>query len=115
MLDCTAEGIVQHTKVPVQDTDTAANEDDERNIAELLVDQIEFADVILLNKVDLVPDKAEKQAILAAISSLNPEAKVQFTTNCKVTDISYLVLSASSAQTCRQPAVTLLTQLMQHG
>ena len=68
----------------MQETGKAANEDDERNIAELLVDQIEFADVILLNKLDLVPDKAERQTILATISSLNPTASVQFTTNCKV-------------------------------
>ena len=68
----------------MQESGKAVNEDDERNIAELLVHQIEFADVILLNKLDLVPDEAERQTILAVISNLNSSASVQFTTNCKV-------------------------------
>lgn len=84
-----------HTKVCIQDTDTAAGEDDERNIAELLVDQIEFADVILLNKLDLVPDSTERQAILAVISSLNPAAKVHFTTNCKVCSVFLCIKSGT--------------------
>ena len=70
--------------VYLQEADAAANEEDERNIAELLVDQIEFADVILLNKLDLVPHDVQRQALLATIRSLNPDTKVQFTTNCQV-------------------------------
>lgn len=68
----------------MQEHDQAATEDDDRNIAELLLDQIEFADVILLNKKDLVPDRKTREAILATIKTLNPEAHVIFTTNCKV-------------------------------
>ena len=68
----------------VQDKKQAVSEEDDRNVAELLLDQIEFADVILLNKQDLVPDSKHRQALLAAIKALNPEAKVQFTTKCKV-------------------------------
>ncbi|DBA77022.1 TPA: hypothetical protein ACH3X1_009610 [Trebouxia sp. C0004] len=59
-------------------------EEDERNVAELLLDQIEFANVILLNKQDLVPDKVSRQTLLAAVRNLNPKAGVQFTTKCKV-------------------------------
>ncbi|KAL3148202.1 hypothetical protein ABBQ38_014234 [Trebouxia sp. C0009 RCD-2024] len=54
----------------------AASEEDDRNIAELLLDQIEFADVILLNKLDLVPDCKAQAAILATVKGLNPQAQV---------------------------------------
>ncbi|MEU2503448.1 GTP-binding protein [Streptomyces sp. NPDC007863] len=53
----------------------APYEDDERTISDLLVDQVEFADVIVLNKLDLVgPDEARR--LRAALSRLNPEARV---------------------------------------
>ena len=52
-----------------------ADEGDERNVAPLLMAQIEFADVIGLSKCDLVPaeevDKVEK-----SLKALNPSAKV---------------------------------------
>lgn len=68
----------------MQEHDRAAGEDDDRNIAELLLDQIEFADVILLNKRDLVTDEAQRQLILATVQGLNPSAKIEFTTKCEV-------------------------------
>ena len=68
----------------MQEHDQAATEEDDRNIAELLLDQIEFADVILLNKKDLVPDRKARDAILATVKALNPQAQVQFTINCEV-------------------------------
>jgi G3E family GTPase len=51
------------------------DEADERTIAELLVDQVEFADVLLINKVDLAAehDLARLEAILRR---LNPTAKI---------------------------------------
>ena len=53
----------------------AATEGDEREIADLLIDQIEFANVLLLNKTDLIPSEkvGELKGILHA---LNPDAKV---------------------------------------
>ncbi len=46
---------------------------DERTVSDLLVDQIEFADVLLLNKTDLVPDV---DGLVATLRRLNPGADV---------------------------------------
>ena len=53
----------------------ALGEDDERTVTNLLIEQVEFANVIVLNKLDLVSeeDAGELQEIL---SSLNPGAQV---------------------------------------
>ncbi|GAA3503376.1 zinc metallochaperone GTPase ZigA [Streptomyces prasinosporus] len=50
-------------------------EDDERTVSDLLMDQIEFADVIVLNKVDLV-DAASADRLRATLARLNPAARV---------------------------------------
>lgn len=50
-------------------------EEDDRNITDLMVDQLEFAQVIVLNKVDMV--KAEElNRVKALIKTLNPTAKL---------------------------------------
>ncbi|RFU25592.1 hypothetical protein B7463_g10758, partial [Scytalidium lignicola] len=53
----------------------AVTAEDERTISDLLVDQIEFADVIIVNKVDSI-DAKTKARILAICKKLNPSAKV---------------------------------------
>ncbi|GAA1014054.1 GTP-binding protein [Nocardiopsis tropica] len=53
----------------------AAAPNDERSIADLLVDQVEFADVILLSKLDLV-SAAAGGAVQAAVARLNPRARI---------------------------------------
>lgn len=50
-------------------------EGDNRSIVNLLTDQIEFANVIILNKTDLVPP-ATLGVLEAAIAKLNPGAKI---------------------------------------
>lgn len=55
--------------------DLGAGEGDARNVAELLVDQVEFADVILLNKTDLV-SPAHVGAVETVVRRLNPRAKL---------------------------------------
>ncbi|MBF8173796.1 GTP-binding protein [Streptomyces olivaceus] len=50
-------------------------ENDERTVSDLLMDQIEFADVIVLNKLDLV-DAASAERLRATLARLNPAARV---------------------------------------
>ncbi|MBK9746358.1 MAG: GTP-binding protein [Chloroflexi bacterium] len=49
--------------------------DDERTIVDLLVDQIEFADVVILNKIDLVQPE-ERHRLEALLRKLNPQAQL---------------------------------------
>ena len=60
-----------------------AEEEDDRTVSQLLIDQIEFANVILLNKTDLVTEK-ESASIEKAIKVLNPSAKVIRTVKSQV-------------------------------
>jgi G3E family GTPase len=55
----------------------------ERPLTEVLVDQVEFCDVLLLNKCDMVPDE-ELDAVEAAIRELQPRAKIRRTTYSEV-------------------------------
>ncbi|GFE23240.1 GTP-binding protein [Streptomyces nigrescens] len=50
-------------------------EDDERTVSDLLIDQIEFADVIVLNKTDLVDAEAAER-LQATLARLNPAARI---------------------------------------
>ncbi|GGU33296.1 GTP-binding protein [Streptomyces violascens] len=50
-------------------------ENDERTVSDLLMDQIEFADVIVLNKLDLVAQN-EADRLRATLTRLNPAARV---------------------------------------
>ena len=56
---------------------------DSRTIVNLLTDQIEFANVILLNKIDLIT-KSELSNLKDIIRKLNPEAQIISTNHSKV-------------------------------
>lgn len=65
------------------DRKEGATESDEREIADLLIDQIEFADVILLNKADqLTTEKAEE--LHGVLRALNPSANILRTERSQV-------------------------------
>jgi G3E family GTPase len=59
----------------LMDRDLTDMEGDNRTIVNLLTDQIEFANIIILNKTDLV-DRASLGLLEAAIKKLNPTAKI---------------------------------------
>lgn len=62
-----------------------ATNDDFKDISSLLFDQLEFANVIVLNKVDLLPNKQSDVAVLLdLIKRINPLAKIFPTTNSTV-------------------------------
>ena len=50
-------------------------EEDERTISDLFADQIEFANVIIINKIDIV-DKHTLGRVRAYVKALNPSAKI---------------------------------------
>jgi G3E family GTPase len=67
----------------LQDRGLALGPEDERTLVDLLVDQVEFANVIVLNKTDVAgPEKTE--AVQAALRVLNPTARFVKTTFGKV-------------------------------
>ncbi len=67
----------------LRDRGQSLADDDARTLVDLLVDQIEFADVVILNKIDAAaPDKIE--AARKIIRALNPDADVIETTMSRV-------------------------------
>jgi len=68
----------------LMDRELTDMEGDYRTIADLLTDQVEFANVIILNKTDLVTAESLK-TLKGAIRSLNPSAEIIESTYSKVT------------------------------
>ncbi len=62
-----AESLASHGEV--------LGEDDERSITDLLIEQIEFADVILLSKIDLISSR-EREELISILGSLNATAEI---------------------------------------
>ncbi|MCT8136810.1 GTP-binding protein [Anaerobacillus sp. CMMVII] len=58
----------------LMDRKQAANEEDEREIVDLLIDQIEFCDVLIINKCDLV-SKENLDVLEGILRKLQPRAK----------------------------------------
>ena len=58
------------------------------------VEQVVFADKILLNKIDLVPDQAQLEKIEKKLKSLNPSATIQRTQKSKINPKDFLNIQA---------------------
>lgn len=65
------------------DRDESLDEDDERTISYLLIDQVEFCDVMIINKIDLISDEALEK-LEKVLRALQPEAKIIKTVNSEV-------------------------------
>ena len=50
-------------------------EEDERSITDLLIEQIEFADVLLISKIDLI-SQPEREELIAILKRLNAQAEI---------------------------------------
>ena len=59
----------------LQETGESLGEEDQRSVADLLIDQVEFADVILISKTDLVAADDIKR-LTAILNTLNTNARV---------------------------------------
>ena len=59
----------------LQEVGESLGEDDERSVADLLVDQVEFADVILISKIDLVK-KTDIDKLIVVLKTLNTTASI---------------------------------------
>ncbi len=67
----------------LKETGESLGEEDERSVADLLVDQVEFADVILISKTDLVSEE-DVERLTAILKTLNTTAKITPIANGKV-------------------------------
>jgi len=59
----------------LQDAGESLGEEDERSVADLLVDQVEFADIILVSKTDLVKTE-DVERLTAILKTLNTNARI---------------------------------------
>ncbi len=59
----------------LQETGESLGEEDERSVADLLVDQVEFADIILISKTDLA-ETADIERLIAILKTLNTHARI---------------------------------------
>ena len=59
----------------LQEEGESLGEDDQRNVVDLLVEQVEFCDVLLISKTDLVSE-ADLETLTATLRLLNPDARI---------------------------------------
>ena len=67
----------------LQETGESLGDEDERSVADLLVDQVEFADVILVSKTDLASND-DVNRLTAILETLNTQARIIPIANGKV-------------------------------
>lgn len=71
------------------DREMGLSDEDERNVVDLLTDQVEFANVILLNKCDQI-EESDKHSLLGILRNLNPKARIIETIHGRV-DVAQIV------------------------
>ena len=59
----------------LQESGESLGEEDERSVSDLLVDQVEFADVLVISKTDLV-EAADLERLIATLKVLNTHARI---------------------------------------
>ncbi|WP_028560519.1 GTP-binding protein [Paenibacillus pinihumi] len=69
-----------HTRESLMDRGQEAGEGDNRGVVDLLIDQVEFCDVLIMNKCDMVSD-SELEKLETALRGLQPRAKLIRTSN----------------------------------
>jgi len=67
----------------LQSRGESLGEEDERTISDLLVDQVEFADVIILNKIDMITN-VERERLEHALRQLNRDADIVYSSFSEV-------------------------------
>lgn len=60
----------------IQSRGESLGEEDARTVVDLLIEQIEFCDVLVLNKIDLISEP-ERERLMAILNSLNPRARIE--------------------------------------
>jgi len=95
VVDCSQFEHLTSTTKRLKDVGWESTPQDERTLADLLIDQIEFADVILLNKIDLVLSEEKLQKIERTVRALNPKAKLYPTSRCENVPLDVLLNSNS--------------------
>lgn len=73
----------------LQDTQESLGEEDERSVADLLIEQVEFADVILISKIDLI-NHDDLKKLNSILKTLNTHAQIFPITQGKI-DINHVV------------------------
>ena len=69
--------------------DDDEDDEEEEDLDSLLIQQIEFCNIVLLNKTDLI-DNEQKKQITAVVKALNPDAEIIESDHCKV-DIKTII------------------------
>jgi len=67
----------------LQERGESLGEEDGRTVVDLLIEQVEFCDVIVLNKLDLIAE-GQRDRLMGTLRSLNPRARIEPTSFGKV-------------------------------
>lgn len=88
------------TKQALADADPTADSDDERTVADLLIDQVEFADLILLTKSDVAGER-ETERVRRVVAAMNPRAEIVTVVNGDIDIEQVLGVRRYSVETAR--------------